>query len=417
MFGPTLQRIAWVIGAAGFAPWACGGALGFVCGDDADCADGSRAGTCEPTGACSFPDDECPSGSRYGAHAGNGLAGECVDDGGTGSETTSATTNPSITDEPTTATHGSGDPTELTLTSVDPMTTTSTTGAPAVCGNGVVEAGEQCDGAVDLDCTALGHSGGVLLCSATCKFDEEACTDCGNGVLENDSGEACDGMDFGAATCADHGFIGGELGCGANCQLDTSMCHNCGDGVVGPGEECDGALPDEWSCGALGLGMGQLACLDCDLSIEGCDGVQCGVDPPDAFGDCPPECDACVEGTCVISCVANSACTNESIVCPWGYDCEVVCEGNSSCANVDVSCTDVWGCRVSCNGNSACANLDVDCGEAGECSLYCEYGTSVCTGAGMNCGIDTCVATCGMEVSDIPDVDCAGICGCSTCGD
>jgi hypothetical protein len=36
------------------------------------------AGTCEPTGGCSFPDDSCGSGRRYGAHAPDGLAGTCA---------------------------------------------------------------------------------------------------------------------------------------------------------------------------------------------------------------------------------------------------------------------------------------------------------------------------------------------------
>ena len=36
-------------------------------------------GTCEPNGFCSFPDTDCPSGSRYGEHAGAGLANTCVE--------------------------------------------------------------------------------------------------------------------------------------------------------------------------------------------------------------------------------------------------------------------------------------------------------------------------------------------------
>jgi hypothetical protein len=49
-----------------------------------------------------------------------------------------------------------------------------------VCGNGVIEAGEQCEGA-DLDgetCVSLGHDGGVLACTAGCSFDESGCFDC-----------------------------------------------------------------------------------------------------------------------------------------------------------------------------------------------------------------------------------------------
>lgn len=61
----------------------------FVCQHDSGCG---ADGTCEGTGYCSFPDETCASGRRYGDHAANGLAGECVNPGsdeamGTGHET------------------------------------------------------------------------------------------------------------------------------------------------------------------------------------------------------------------------------------------------------------------------------------------------------------------------------------------
>ena len=55
-------------------------ASAFQCSDDAECGTG---GTCQPgIGYCSFPDEGCPSEQRYGEHAGDGLAGECVAVGG-----------------------------------------------------------------------------------------------------------------------------------------------------------------------------------------------------------------------------------------------------------------------------------------------------------------------------------------------
>lgn len=65
-------------------------ALGFVssCAQDVapifrcdvvrTCDAASRRGYCEPTGYCSFDDEICPSGRRYGELAGNGLADACV---------------------------------------------------------------------------------------------------------------------------------------------------------------------------------------------------------------------------------------------------------------------------------------------------------------------------------------------------
>lgn len=51
----------------------------FVCAADSECASGSKAGTCEQSGFCSFPDDGCASGKRYGDWAGEGMAGSCVE--------------------------------------------------------------------------------------------------------------------------------------------------------------------------------------------------------------------------------------------------------------------------------------------------------------------------------------------------
>lgn len=50
----------------------------------------SVKGTCEAQGFCSFPDTECPSGSRFESNAGDSLGGTCVPEGNTpdGGETT-----------------------------------------------------------------------------------------------------------------------------------------------------------------------------------------------------------------------------------------------------------------------------------------------------------------------------------------
>jgi len=80
---------------------ACGGAALFPCGDDAECQDGGVGGVCQPEGVCSFPDDECASGQRFGSHSG-GLSNECVPEpGGTTSATTSASTATTIASDPT----------------------------------------------------------------------------------------------------------------------------------------------------------------------------------------------------------------------------------------------------------------------------------------------------------------------------
>ncbi len=109
-------------------------------------------------------------------------------------------------------------------------------GGVDLCGNGMVDAGEACDGA-DLagsDCAELGFDGGTLACSANCSYDTSACVreTCGDGVINGT--EDCDGAQLGGATCASEGFDGGTLACTAgSCAFDTSGCgdEQCTDGV------------------------------------------------------------------------------------------------------------------------------------------------------------------------------------------
>lgn len=93
----------------------CTNSTEFNCQDDKDC---SSDGQCEPSGFCSFPDPQCPSGRRYGELAGVGLENECVvpgetagssgTAGGTTSETSSAQTSESTTTGSVTSSSESG---------------------------------------------------------------------------------------------------------------------------------------------------------------------------------------------------------------------------------------------------------------------------------------------------------------------
>ncbi len=92
-------------------------------------------------------------------------------------------------------------------------------GAP-ICGNGVVDSGEQCDG----DDLTMCLSGQVCEnCKCITYVDQ-----CGNDVV--DSGEQCDGDDL--TMC-----LSGQV-C-ENCKCITMM-GMCGNGVVEQGEQCDG---------------------------------------------------------------------------------------------------------------------------------------------------------------------------------
>ena len=58
----------------------------YACEDAQQCVVADAQGACEPTGFCSFPAGDCPSGRRYSPFAGDGLARTCV-------EATSGTTD------------------------------------------------------------------------------------------------------------------------------------------------------------------------------------------------------------------------------------------------------------------------------------------------------------------------------------
>ena len=127
---------------------------------------------------------------------------------------------------------------------------------------------------------------------------------CGDGV--RDGMEACDGPDLGGATCTSLGFSGGALACDPTCRYDTSGCvaaWDCTDGILNGGEtdiDCGGP------CAPCVDGQGCLVATDCvsGLCLAGICGPMpgaCGdaiLDPGEscddgntAFGDgCAPNC-------------------------------------------------------------------------------------------------------------------------------
>lgn len=104
------------------------------------------------------------------------------------------------------------------------------------CGNGVVDPGESCDG-TNLNgetCSSLGYAAGLLGCHANCGFSTSLCgpptASCGDSILQ--AGEDCDGASPwpSGLSCADFGFTGVgasvpyvNLSCNANCTADVSQ--------------------------------------------------------------------------------------------------------------------------------------------------------------------------------------------------
>jgi cysteine-rich repeat protein len=91
------------------------------------------------------------------------------------------------------------------------------------------------------DTSSTGGAGGDTSSSGGASSSSGGPAVCGNGVAEG--GEACDGNDLAGKTCADHGFVQPSgLACDKECEPDIAGCAAvCGNGQTEPGEDCDDA--------------------------------------------------------------------------------------------------------------------------------------------------------------------------------
>lgn len=152
-----------------------------------------------------------------------------------------------------------------------------------LCGNGVVDEGEKCDG-TDFDgntCESQGFLHGELACTGNCKgFSTAGCvvSECGDGMITGN--ELCDGELLGDATCVTQGFLAGTLACRAGCDgFDTDQCdpNICGNGTIESPEDCDGEALADTTCVDLGFDEGTLGCqADCTFATFACISYTCG---------------------------------------------------------------------------------------------------------------------------------------------
>ncbi len=224
------------------------------CGDSSSSTSANTVSGSGTTGTSS-------SGSTGGATGGS------TDDptGGTGgmtsataSGTTTVSTSTGTTADPVTGT--TADTTAGTAGTA--TTTTTTTGAPAECGNGVLEAGEECD-----DGNLVDGDG----CESTCLIGAVLC---GNGAL--DPGEACD-----------DGNQDPDDGCAKSCVTE------CGFLCLAVGEPC---IPGFHAvqCASPGAPFGQASPIgnDCRLATLSVDGKYIALSPATTLGGKPRHLDA-----------------------------------------------------------------------------------------------------------------------------
>ncbi|MCA9690319.1 MAG: hypothetical protein KC636_11965 [Myxococcales bacterium] len=304
--------------------------------------------------------------------------------GGDGDTETNVTTDASTSD-PTTST--TEDPTTAgPTTTTDPSTssdsesdtdsdTTATTSPDvAVCGDGQIQEGEECDNGPD--------NGSDGLCSDDCM---EVQAVCGDGIVGGE--EECDGEDNCTQECkynvCGDGFLGGDEACepsqnpactpacqfpscgdaivsdGEECDLGvgnngegsscTDACKNnvCGDGVLGPGEGCDdGNMVDDDNC-----------TNSCALASCGDGNLQMGEECDDGNDENNDAClDTCVTASC-----------GDGNVYAGVEECD---DGNAD--NTD-SCTTLCAAPACDDGLLSGDEIDVDCGgsSCGSCfGLY-----------------------------------------------
>lgn len=307
---------------------------------------------------------------------------------------------------------------------------------PTGCGNGIVEAGETCDGLETCPSSATCVSanpclramvvGDAASCSATCVMqpveeclagdgccpsacssdtDNDCSASCGNGVVDVAAGELCEPMSFTQAcplacddgnSCSVDYFTGSALNCnlsctsvptllpfsgdqccppGANANNDRDCQAICGNRVVEPGERCDGRCPTRESCN---------------------DGNPCTVD-----GIAGDGCNVMCTHTLINAAIGGDGC------CPTGAN-----------ANNDSDCQPSCGNRVRelgelCDGD--CPTTAASCVDDNNvCTVNVVTGTGCqrqCSNQQARAGdADGCCLD-KMTMNSSTDPDCPGLCG------
>jgi hypothetical protein len=226
---------------------------------------------------------------------------------------------------------------------------------------------------------------------------------CGNGVL--DAGEECDGTNLGGATCG--GCIGTPT-CTSACRLDLGACAN---GICDTAETCASCPADCVGAGAAcGNGVCEAgngeSCVTCPTDCAGVQGGKPAARYCCGFGGSKPiGCDATKCGACttqaVSTCCGDGFCGGDESTATCLRDCppctdadgDGFCTSQGDCddANPNIRPTAVEACTggvdENCNGLVDCA--DPACASSPACTTCAPLGTSCTQNAqccSLNCG-------------------------------
>jgi len=218
-------------------------------------------------------------------------------------------------------------------------------GNPVGCGNGALDAGEQCDDGN----TASGDG-----CDANCTT-----TSCGNGVVT--AGEPCDdGNDVNADCCSNTCQSASP---GSSCDLDGNLC---------TADQCNGSG----------------GCTATEQAVQCDDGNQCNGNE-----SCNPL-SGCIAGTTPnpLPSACSGCCSTGASSCTGPIDA-------AGCSSVEGTFVDNATCGDGvCNANAVCGNGVVDAGE--DCDSGASGGVDCCDGTtcqfqdvGSACSTDGNVCT------------------------
>jgi hypothetical protein len=293
--------------------------------------------------------------------------------------------------------------------------TTGTTGRVPMCGNGIVEAGEQCDQPSGC-CTGCRFTPAGVVCRPR------------DGALGCDADDVCSGT---SATCDDLVMARGAV-CRA-APADGSACvgdAKC-DGVMGQcpptnpvsvGKECDDGekCTENDVCGRNGRCYGTWTCpcktdSQCDTDKDTCTFDQCKV--TDGVGACNRD-DSMdrMEGA---ECSDDNACTAEDTC-----NAEGVCVGVKKCTKAPNACGEAERRGTCCNNACICnagwtgdacdklapscpvGNKNCPCNSAGTCAM-----NFVCDAARQICAEAAATTVAGPGVDDTAGAATLSMCG------